>query len=250
MPARICSGNKTSTIYDEVSELLDDVVALGFLAFWKAQRQMLEDSCTKMPDLIARRDQSKPELTGCNAVGEIDEPVEHEDPGEQKVPLTPGREVLRRGQRQPGRKRPGRCLALERRDAEHAGRVEAAAGNCGDAALRIIVGRVDRQQWLVEGGDFAPVERWVSVENLQPAHQEYQETRRIQPMRRPDDQRVAEHPATPFHLGSFRSSKSWNAVSIVGCFSCHALAVVPLRQETAKRITYIRGFGPKALTLL
>jgi hypothetical protein len=58
-------------------------------------------------------------------VGEIDEPIEHQNPGEEKMPAPTHRQILIRGQRRPGGKAAFLKFAVvPARGAEHARRVE------------------------------------------------------------------------------------------------------------------------------
>ena len=58
-------------------------------------------------------------------VREIDEPVEHQNPGEEEMPAPPHRQILVRRQRRPGRKAAlFKSAVIPTRGAEHASRVE------------------------------------------------------------------------------------------------------------------------------
>ena len=73
------------------------------------------------------------------AIDEVDEAVEHEQPGEEEVPAAPRGEVAIGGQRDPAGKAAILVFAASiPRKAEHAGRVELRAADGGDAAIAAV----------------------------------------------------------------------------------------------------------------
>ena len=62
---------------------------------------MIDDRARNRPDV----GEARPEVANMAApdqIGEINEPVEHQNPGEEEMPAPPHRKVLIRGQSRPG----------------------------------------------------------------------------------------------------------------------------------------------------
>src|SRR4029079_13597800 len=83
---------------DEISELLQHVVALGLLALREFEPDVLPYRGADMLELAAARREIFPEMAAHQAVNEIEEPVDDEEPGEEEVPAPPGGEVAMAGQ--------------------------------------------------------------------------------------------------------------------------------------------------------
>src|SRR5512142_2709051 len=106
-------------------------------------------------------------MTAQQTPGEVGEPVEHEQPGEEEMPTPSHGEVAmtRDGER------PGKAahieLAVVGRKPEHAGRVEAVTKDGGDAfgAVALLHGFHGGQR-TVEGGLRSEIESGMGVEDL------------------------------------------------------------------------------------
>src|SRR5262245_4359623 len=94
--------------HDEISELLQHVVALGLVALRKPEPDMLPYRGADMFQLAAARCEILSEMAAYQAVDQIGEPVDNEEPGEEEVPAPPGGEVAVAGQGH----RPGKASNL------------------------------------------------------------------------------------------------------------------------------------------
>src|SRR6516165_12628437 len=72
--------------------------------------------------------------------------------------------------------------------------------------------RCDRKSWTTEIGDFAPREGGVSVEYLQPAHQQHQQAYDVDPMRHPDQHRMPINKSAPGRT-ALRSRQTVRAIA-------------------------------------
>src|SRR5579863_10619500 len=106
------------------------------------------------------------------APGEIDEPVENEQPGEKEVPAPPGSEIEIAGKRDPTRKSALRDLTIFGGETKHARGVKGMSQDrrFSDEAILRLAGR-DREGGVVEIGRVADIERGMRVEDLQSAQQ-------------------------------------------------------------------------------
>src|SRR4029079_5494289 len=123
-------------------------------------------------------------MTAQQTPGEVGEPVEHEQPGDEEMPTPSHGEVALTGYGE----RPVKAALIELavgvgRKPEHAGRVEAMTKDGGDAfgAVALLHGFHGGQR-IVEGGLRSEIESGMGVEDLQAAHQQEQEHERIDPV--------------------------------------------------------------------
>src|SRR5580704_11423948 len=115
---------------------------------------------------------------------EIDEAVDHEQPGEEEMPAPAGREILVARHGDPGRKAARRHPPVLDRGAEHARGVERMAEDAGlsDEASSLLARR-EGECRMREIGLLPDIERRMRVEDLQAAHQKEREAEHIDPMR-------------------------------------------------------------------
>ena len=125
-----------------------------------------------------------PEMPAHEAIDEIGDPVDDEEPGEEEVPAAPRGEIAMAGQRH----RPGKASDLivavrHVGDAEYSGRVDAPAGDGRHANhLFAMLHRPHGHHRIVEAGFRSEIEGRVGIEDLQPAHQQHEQGDDVHPM--------------------------------------------------------------------
>ena len=167
------------------------------LAFGKAKPGMVFDV---VPDaawfeLIARRR----EIALCMATEEAPGPVEQarhdEQPGEGKMPVARGREIIARGNRD--KRWEGNRIAA--RYTKHAGGRNLHRANTEIACVAVVP---DLQPgMLVIGAIFAPVQFGVGIEDHQPAHQHHEDGDGVDPMPDPREPALAINQGTANRRG-------------------------------------------------
>src|SRR5262245_3755879 len=129
-----------------------------------------------MFQLAAARCEILPEMAAYQAVDQIDEPVDNEEPGEEEVPAPPGGEVAVAGQGHRPGKASNLVIAIGRiGEAEQIGGVDVPAGDGGHAHdLLAMLHRPHGHHRIVEIRFSSEIELWMSVEDLQSAHQQHE----------------------------------------------------------------------------
>src|SRR5215468_6577701 len=178
---------------DEIGKLLQHVIAFGLLALGESKPGMFADRGADMLEVAACWSEIVPKMAAPKAPKDISEAVEQEEPGEEEMPAPAGGEVAMPGQGDG----PGKASLIDvtlgiPSDAEHAVGVENVAEDAGDAFDVIAVLRsAHGENGIVEGRFRPEIERRMSVEDLETAHQEHKEDQRIDPVRDPHRARMA-----------------------------------------------------------
>src|SRR5262249_23782647 len=177
---------------DEIGKLLQHVIAFGLLALGESKPGMLADRGADMLEVAACWSEIVPKMAAAKAPKDISEAVEQEEPGEEEMPAPAGGEVAMPGQGDG----PGKASLIDvtlgiRSGAKHAVGVENVAEDAGDAFDVIAVLRsAHGENGIVEGRFRPEIERRMSVEDLETAHQEHEEDQRIDPVRDPHRARM------------------------------------------------------------
>ncbi len=129
------------------------------------------------------------EMSAAHRIDGKDQTIDNEDPCEEEIPLSPHRESFRARNCGPtGKGAPGAV-----RIAQHSCRIKGMSQN-GRNPMEVAVGGFDgtnREQWLVAVGTISPIERGMSIEDLQAAHNENEDTDDIEPMTQTHRQRMS-----------------------------------------------------------
>src|SRR5215470_9433335 len=125
-------------------------------------------------------------------VRQEEQAVDDKDPGEKEMPLTSHGKPSGTRNRGPGRE--GATGAI--RVAQHARRVKLVPENSSDPSHLAALGLhgSDREQWLVTIGAITPIQSRMSIEDLQAAHNQNEQTHDIQPMAEAHWKRVSIDP--------------------------------------------------------
>src|SRR6476660_2044369 len=83
--------------HDEIGKLLEHVVPLGLFSLRKSEPQMLPDRRANVFQLAAARREVLAEVPAREAVDEISEPVDDEEPGEEEMPAPSRRQIAMAG---------------------------------------------------------------------------------------------------------------------------------------------------------
>ena len=157
---------------------------------------MIDDCARNRADVGCARPEVANVATA-DEIGEIDEPVEHENPGEEEMPAPPHRQILISRQRRPGRKAALFQLpVVAARRAKEAGRIEWAAEDRRHAGSRIaivVLARRQRKERMVEIRRRAPGQRRIRIEDLHAAHQQHDKAPCIDPMADTHERRMPEN---------------------------------------------------------
>src|SRR5690349_1304032 len=120
---------------------------LCLFAFWKTQPQMISDRVADLPQGRRGRHEVAPKMAARYREQRVEHPICYEQPGKKEMPTASHCQPLDAGQGHPVRE----------------------GTDCGEGLIKI--------------RDVAPVECWVGIEDLQPAHQQYRHADHIDPMR-------------------------------------------------------------------
>src|SRR5262249_55642216 len=151
-------------------ELLEHVVVAPVV---EAEPDMVEDRLSDAAELLPARQEVTPDVAIREARDQVDEAIDHEDPGEEEKPTASGGEVLVARDGHPAREGAHLRLAFGAiGEPEDAGGGERHAEDGGDAlGLAVLADYGPHlQDRIIEIRLLADVERRVRVEDLQPAH--------------------------------------------------------------------------------
>src|ERR1700730_6870582 len=134
---------------------------------------MIEDRASYVAQLPRGRNEVAPHVPAHEAVDQIDQCIENQQPGEEEVPAPACGEVLISRQGQPKRKRVPLFVCGTRQAQETRG-IERVPQNVRNADLAsLLLFSPNRRNWLREVGRLHQKERRMNLENLPPAEQQH-----------------------------------------------------------------------------
>src|SRR5689334_5424240 len=144
------------------------------------ESQMIHHIASDAAQIAQLRKQVPPKMPAGKGIQAEEQSVEHEDPGEEQVPLPSHGQPFAARNRRPGRERSNRSS----REAEHPGGVERMAQHGGDPfdLASLHPHGFDGQNRPIAVRTLAPIERLMRVENLKSGHDENGEADDVEPM--------------------------------------------------------------------
>src|ERR1700722_20340710 len=138
---------------------MQHIVAKRLVAGGKPESYVLDDRVRDGPEIGKARPKVT-DMAAQNKVCEIEEPIENQDPGEEKMPAPPHRQILGGWERRPGGKAAlFKFAVVAPRCAEHAGRVEGMSEDRRETRGRIpiiVAPRREREEGPLEIGGLRP----------------------------------------------------------------------------------------------
>src|SRR6476659_9293561 len=184
----------------QIGELLQRVVARGFLTLRMPEAQVVDDRLRNLGPVTGLQRQVALYVSNGPAPPEIDCAVDHPQPCEKEVPAAAQRQRARPGNRRPfGEPTLDAHAVGAFRHAKHPRRVEFSLADRSDAARLAVwpANGIDGEIRVIEPGCDTPVQRGMRVEDLQAAANQHDHAQQVDPVHDPQWQAVAQHDA-PF----------------------------------------------------